>query len=962
MSEQSAVQNPMVKYAGQIGWNVLSRQRATEMRDGEAGLYLTDTLKEKLRALNPFLTPDLVDEVVRLLGLLHTTIEGNRDALEWLRGQKSVFVPADNRERNVRLIDFEDEATNDFHVTDEWKYKAGLASGNRADVTFLINGVPVAICETKRAGKPDGIAEGVHQLRRYHRETPELVTAPQVYEVTQLLDLYYGPTWSLSRKAVFNWREEAGDAASYEAKVKSFFDRPRFLRVLRDYVVFLTKDDETKKIILRQHQTRAVEKVVDRVRDPAKRRGLVWHTQGSGKTLTMLTVAARLLREAEGEDGKGVKPTVLMLVDRNELEQQLFKNVAAYGIGTVEVAQNKRELEKLLSDDYRGLLVSMIHKFDGIKADVNTRDSIVVLVDEAHRTTGGDLGNYLEGAIPNATYIGFTGTPIDELSRGRGTFKVFGRDDPDGYTDKYSVRESVEDGTTLKLNYALAPSKLLVDEETLEREFLGLMESEGVAEIEEVDAILSRSVVLREMMKSESRVEKIAAYVAGHFRENVEPLGFKAFLVGVDREACVLYKDALDKHLPKEWSQVVISEAHNDPAHLKAHYLTKEREKEVRKAFAKKGGEPKILIVTQKLLTGFDAPILYSMYLDKPMRDHVLLQAIARVNRPYEDDDGLVKPFGFVLDFVGLFDKLERALAFDSDTVASVVQNVDVLKGLFTTLMKEQAPTYLPLTKGWDDKAKEAAIEALEDEEDRKAFFQFYRRLQNLYDVLSPDAFLRPHIEDFKALSQLFGLIRQAYSDRIYIDKELSAKTRDLLQAHTDGDAMAVPGEIHELGAEELAALRAADSSDTVKVLNLRKILGVKVDDEAGAKPYLIPIGERARALADSYQDRQLTTAAALEAFSTLAGDVVKAESERESLGLSETAYGVYLTLRLHGVTPEPEVAHELDALFDAHPDSDWDDDQKRKLRTALYKRLSGVVDPGDLVPVTNALLSLTRS
>lgn len=962
MSEQSAVQNPMVKYAGQIGWKTLSRSDATQMRGGESGLYLTEILREKLRELNPFLTPDLVDEVVRRLGLLHTTIEGNREALEWLRGEKSVFVAAENRERNVRLIDFDAPEANDFRVTDEWKFKAGLASGNRADVTFLINGVPVAICETKKAGKPDGIAEGVHQLRRYHKETPELVTAPQVYEVTQLLDLYYGPTWSLSRKAVFNWREEAEDAASYEAKVKSFFDRRRFLRVLKDYIVFLTKDDETVKVILRQHQTRAVEKVVDRVRDPMKRRGLVWHTQGSGKTLTMLTVAARLLREAEGEGGQGVKPTVLMLVDRNELEQQLFKNVAAYGIGTVEVAQSKRDLERLLKADYRGLLVSMIHKFDGIPADVNTRDSIVVLVDEAHRTTGGDLGNYLEGAIPNATYIGFTGTPIDQLSRGQGTFKVFGRDDPDGYTDKYSVKESVEDGTTLKLNYALAPSEMRVDDETLESEFLGLMESEGVAEIEEVDAILSRSVVLREMMKSRGRVDKIAAYVADHFRENVEPLGFKAFLVGVDREACVLYKQALDRHLPPEWSQVVISEAHNDPQHLKDHYLTGAEEKEVRKAFAKKGGDPKILIVTQKLLTGFDAPILYAMYLDKPMRDHVLLQAIARVNRPYEDDDGLVKPYGFVLDFVGLFDKLERALAFDSDTVASVVQNVEVLRGLFSKMMAETAPDYLPLTKGWDDKAKERAIEAFEDDEKRRDFFKFYRRLQNLYDVLSPDPFLRPHVEDFKALSHLFGLIRQAYSDRVYIDKELSAKTRELLQTHTDGGAMAVPGEIHELGASELAALKGDDTSDTVKVLNLRKILGVKVDEEAGAKPYLVPIGERARALAESYQDRQMTTAAALEAFAGLAGKVVEAESERESLGLSETAYAVYLTLGLHGVEATPEVARDLDALFLAHPDSEWDTQQKGRLRTALYKRLSGVVEASDLVPVTNALLSLTRS
>ena len=553
MSEQSEVQNPMVRYAGQIGWDILSRQDATRMRGGEAGLYLLDILKAKLFELNPFLTPALADEVVRRLGLLRANIDGNREALEWLRGEKTVFVPAENRERNVRLIDFGNPDANDFHVTDEWKYKAGIASGNRADVMFCINGFPVALCEAKGAGKPGGIAEGVHQLRRYHRETPEMVAAPQVYEVTQMLDLYYGPTWSLSRKAVFNWREDAGSAATYEAKVTSFFDRRRFLRVLRDYIVFLTKDDETSKVILRQHQTQAVEKVVDRVRDPVKRRGLVWHTQGSGKTLTMITVAARLLREAVGE-----KPTVLMLVDRTELEQQLFKNIAAYGIGTVEVAQNKQDLTKLLKDDYRGLLVSMIHKFDGIPAAANARESVVVLVDEAHRTTGGDLGNYLEGALPNATYIGFTGTPIDQLARGKGTFKVFGRDDADGYTDKYSVRESVEDGTTLKLNYALAPSKLLVDAETLEKEFLGLMESEGVAEIEEVDAILSRSVMLKEMMKAPDRVDQIAAYVAQHYRENVEPLGFKAFLVGVDREACALYKEALDKYLPTSYSRVVI--------------------------------------------------------------------------------------------------------------------------------------------------------------------------------------------------------------------------------------------------------------------------------------------------------------------------------------------------------------------------------------------------------------------
>lgn len=270
---------------------------------------------------------------------------------------------------------------------------------------------------------------------------------------------------------------------------------------------------------------------------------------------------------------------------------------------------------------------------------------------------------------------------------------------------------------------------------------------------EELNAILDRAVELKEMMKAPDRIDKIAKYIATHFRENVEPMGFKAFVVAVDREACRLFKEALDKYLPADYSRPVFSPSHGDKEELKALYLSEDAEKKIRKDFIRKTEKPKILIVTEKLLTGFDAPILYCMYLDKPMRDHVLLQAIARVNRPYEDDNGQVKPYGFVLDFVGIFEKLEKALAFDSDVVASVIQNIDVLKQLFAAMIKEQAPEYLPFTKGWDDKAKERAIAHFEDKERRGNFFKFFRQLQNLYDVLSPDAFLRPHMDDYLALA-----------------------------------------------------------------------------------------------------------------------------------------------------------------------------------------------------------------
>ncbi|MCL4516162.1 MAG: HsdR family type I site-specific deoxyribonuclease [Firmicutes bacterium] len=955
MSERYTVQNPMLRYAQEIGWEYVKPEKAMHLRGGDGGLYFTEVLEKQLQRLNPgVVDAERTEDIIRQLNLLRPSIEGNRDALFWLRGEQSIFVPGEKRERNVCLIDFENPDNNVFHVTDEWRQR-GTICPNRADVVFLINGIPVAIAETKSAGKREGLAIGVEQIRRYHRETPEMFIATQVFEVTELLNFFYGVTWSTNRKNLFNWKEE--EPGDYERKVKAFFDRLRFLQVLRDYIVFLTKDDELTKIILRQHQTRAVEKVIQRIYDPHKRHGLIWHTQGSGKTFTMITIASKLLREAHGVE----KPTVLMIVDRNELESQLFKNIVGYGITSVKVVETKRDLKEVLASDYRGLVVSMIHKFDDIPANLNSRQSIVVLVDEAHRTTGGDLGNYLMAALPNATYIGFTGTPIDNLSKGKGTFKVFGVDDERGYLDKYSIAESIDDKTTVRLNYALAPSDLRVDKETLEREFLTLAEAEGVSDVEELNAILDRAVELREMMKAPERVDRIARYVARHFRENVEPMKFKAFLVAVDREACALYKEALDRYLPPEYSRVVYSPAHNDNLRLKNYYLSPDEEKKVRKAFTKKGMLPNILIVTEKLLTGYDAPILYCMYLDKPMRDHVLLQAIARVNRPYEDDEEIVKPFGFVLDFVGIFEKLEKALAFDSDVVASVIQNIDVLKDLFGTMMRETAPQYLPLTRGWDDKAKERAIDNFVDKDRREDFFKFFRQLQNLYDIISPDAFLRPFMADYQALAELYGLIRNAYSDQIYVDKELTEKTRLLLREHTSSYNVELPEAIHELGPEELAAIKKSDASDTTKILNLRKILAVVVDKEGASKPFLLSIGERAEELAQAFEDRQLTTQQTLAEFEKLAKEYVEADAERQRMDVDENTFAIYTVLKSFAKDLSAKQAKDIDAIFGRFPDYQWDEQQTSKLRTELYKILRPIVGATRMIEATNILLRLKR-
>jgi type I restriction enzyme, R subunit len=376
--------------------------------------------------------------------------------------------------------------------------------------------------------------------------------------------------------------------------------------------------------------------------------------------------------------------------------------------------------------------------------------------------------------LPQATYTGFTGTPIDKTVYGKGTFKTFGCEDDKGYLHKYSIAESIEDGTTLPLYYNLASNTMLVPHETMEKEFFALAETEGIADIEEVNKILDRAVHLKNFLKGKERLVEVAQYVARHFQENVEPLGYKAFLVTVDREACALYKKALDQFLPDYYSEVVYTGMHNDPPHLKEFHIDQKKERQIRKNFIKFGEFPKILIVTEKLLTGFDAPILYAMYLDKPMRDHTLLQAIARVNRPYENEkEEMIKPHGFVLDFVGIFDKLEKALAFGSDEVKAIIKDLNLLKTLFQNKMEKKTPDYLRLIeRNFDDKDVDHLIEYFRDKDLRKEFFKEYKELEMLYEIISPDAFLRPYPDDYSTLSAMYDVVRKAYTKKVYVDRD----------------------------------------------------------------------------------------------------------------------------------------------------------------------------------------------
>jgi type I restriction enzyme R subunit len=973
--EHKTVQARILVYAQEIGWTYVPRGEAERRRgfdpDGatpEAGartasLFFGDLLHDRVRAFNP----DYREAEGALLGefrRLSADIAGNRDFLIYLRNQGKFFCAEQKRELDLTLIDYGDLARpreawqNLYEVTEEFTVHNGR-HGTREDVVFLINGIPVLVIECKNASKDEAIALGVDQIRRYHAETPEEMVPQMLFIATEAIGFAYGVTWNLVRRNLFNWKHE--EVGNLEAKVKGFCAVPQLLRFLKDFILFAEKEEEIQKIILRQHQTAAVERVVARALDQRRSRGLVWHTQGSGKTYTMIKAAELLFKAPEAE-----KPTILLLIDRNELEDQMLKNLAAVGLNNVAHAGSIAALNHLLEQDgqdYRGIVVTMIHKFRDMPANLNTRRNIYILIDEAHRTTGGDLGNFLMAGLPNASYIGFTGTPVDKTAYGKGTFKTFGCEDDRGYLHKYSIAESIEDGTTLPLYYSLAPNEMLVPHEIMEKEFLALAETEGITDIEELNKILDRAVNLKNFLKGRERVPKVARFVANHFRENVEPLGYKAFLVAVDREACALYKEALDgifqeQGLPPEYAEIVFTGNHNDPPNLKKWHLDGKREKQIRRDFRKPGELPKILIVTEKLLTGFDAPILYAMYLDKPMRDHTLLQAIARVNRPYEiEAEELVKPHGFVLDFVGIFDKLEKALAFDSDEINAIVKDIGLLKQLFKAKMETRAPAYLALvTQNFNDKDVDNLIGHFRDPERRKAFFKEYKEIEMLYEITSPDAFLRPFLEDYATLSGIYGVARNAYARRVYVDRAFQKKTNELVQRHIGTAWQEERGEYVTLDRSTIEIIKMRQEGKTTKVINLIKSIE-KSADENSDDPFLIAMAERARAVQESFEERQTDTE---EALADLLAAIEKNElrkREQAAKGLDALTYFVLLKLSDEGI-PNPEVvSRKVREAFARFPNWKRSEAELRELRKEVTFAIYAEED--DLEKVTAAVESL---
>ena len=397
--------------------------------------------------------------------------------------------------------------------------------------------------------------------------------------------------------------------------------------------------------------------------------------------------------------------------------------------------------------------------------------------------------------------------------------------------------------------------------------------------------------------------------------------------------------------------------------HVAELQLSPERENNVRSLFRKANENPKILIVTDKLLTGYDAPLLYCMYLDKPMRDHVLLQAIARVNRPYVDANGVQKRIGLVIDFVGVLRELKKALQFDSDDVSGVIEDLDLLLKDFLDKIEKAKTTYLETGPGGDDEKLEQVVGRLFDPEERKVFYEAYKDIEALWEILSPSPELRDHIESYKNLAKLYAAVRNAYAPRIGFVADLAYKTRRLVEQSAEQEGLGVLTKTVTFDVKTLEGLQREPGSDEGKVFNLVRSLHHELEEEPAAAPVLRPIAERADQILKGMEERNITGLAAMDYIAGLAREKEEATKAAQESGLSARAFGVYWSLKEDEALAKAgisavELARDAETVLTRFPNAPVNEDERRRLRAALYRPLLGV-EKADRGRVVEAILAI---
>lgn len=944
------IQHPEEPQAGYKGnWKYVP---SNQLNRGVNEVLVESDLKEALIRLNPEIAAnnELADEVIyKLRAILIAVnqtglVRANEEFYKWMTGDKTMPFGKNNRHVPVRLIDFEDLTNNSYIITNQ--FRIHHRETKIPDIVLLINGIPVVVGEVKTPIRPSvSWLDGAHEIHDiYENSVPQLFVPNILSFASEGKELFYGAVrtpleyWS-------PWRLEDDEdlllkqlgLGEVSKEVSDLLHPKRLLDIMQNFSLFASsKKKRRKKIICRYQQYEGANKIVKRVIDGRIKKGLIWHFQGSGKSLLMVFAAQKLRKTPELKS-----PTVLVLVDRTDLDTQITGTFNASDVPNLETTDSISELQTLLARDTRKIIISTIFKFKDAKPNMNTNENIIVLVDEAHRTQEGDLGRQMRAALPNAFLFGMTGTPVNQIERN--TFWAFGaEEDKGGYLSRYTFQDSLRDEATLPLHFEPRLIDVHVDKETIDKAFEEFKESAALSD-EEADALNKKSAKMAAFLKAPERVAKIVKDIATHFREKVEPHGFKAMIVTPDRYACEQYKEELDNHFSENAGKVVISTSANDPLEFKQRWgIDKSQQEKIVDEFNDPNSELKFLIVTAKLLTGFDAPILQTMYLDKSLKDHTLMQAICRTNRLFKN-----KHFGRIVDYFGVFDDAAKALEFDEESVKNVISNLSALRDDLPGAMEGALKHFEGVDRNLEGfEGLEAAQNAINTNEKKDAFAKDFKYLTKLWESLSPDRVLDIYNKDYKWLSQVYESVRPAVDN---IGKllwfTLGAKTTELIHQNIH------VGEIHpmdEYVLDENVIREIFENPNPENSKKLEKILIKRFKKHAG-NPKFKKLSERLEELRDKAEKGLMSSIEFVKELCKLAKETVQAEKEIELLIQEKTPQAALTELFLELKTDQTpavveRIVTEIDAIVRVVRFPGWqktvagEREVQKSLRKALLK------------------------
>ncbi|MEM1986556.1 MAG: type I restriction endonuclease subunit R [Nitrososphaeria archaeon] len=937
LTEDYMVEQPTINWLKELGYSYINGYELSpdnQERDSYRDAILRKRFLEAVRRLNPWLTQSQAQEVYkRVVEIEHPDfVMKSKIFYDMLINGVKITVKENHSERTriVRLVDFENPANNEFLVanqfTVEYQYQSGLT--RRPDLVVFINGVPVAVFEFKSFSADETAKDAYYDHKAKISDIPQFYVYPQILVVSDGLETKYGAKTS-SWEKYFIWEGINDDEdleaieieekrytyihkptgrkmSSLEVLLRGLFKKEHLLDFLQDFILYESLGESFENKIAMFHQFYTTRKAVERTKkavlegkSPEERRiGVVWHTQGTGKSLTMMFYAKKVLKVKELEN-----PLLLFITDRNNLDEQLYSVFSSIPI--VKQANSIKDLQRTIKSAAGGIVFATIQKFGKKKAEeypfLTDRKNIIVIADEAHRSQYKELAQNLRRAIPNASFMGFTATPIELADRS--TTLVFG-----DHISIYSLSKAKRHGVVVPINYEARLTYLHLTNEFIDEEFEEISEKITM-DSETKEALKRKYEKIEKIMLSEERITRIAKDIVEHFNKRVQDLKGKALIVTISRKVAVKLYEKIIKQ-PNAPSIVIVMSGNKDkdPKEFHPHIRSKKELKQLAEDFKNPEKAPQIAIVIDMWLTGFDAPCLHTMYFDKPMKDHSLVQAIARVNRVFKD-----KPGGLIVDYIGIADNLKKSLAiYTLNTIRETLVDINEVIQLLKEKYSIVASLFQELDyKNWvnlpPDQLSILTIKAYEkvvkDEETKKMFVRNLVALKKLYALASP------HQEAYRIKQDLifFDMIKKMvvkYSTaRVReINKELEYEITELISksisAQPPVDILTLMGkdkvEISIFDEHFLAELRSIPQKNYAKDL-LAKVIKDQLIVKMNTNPIRYrSLYEALNNIIDKYNVKLITITEVIEELEKLAKEFKKKIEEGQNINLTEQELAFY--------------------------------------------------------------------